>query len=520
MHLPRLSGTRPMEDSVLAFKGLHATDQAGKGEFTAMQNMTGDRFPLLCPRAPRGTVRELTKANGLLAREKLFWIDGTEAFYGGEKIGDVTDSEKQLLSMGAYVLIFPDKKYYNTADGTFGEMENKVTVQAASWKQSFLTETEQDGEGQIYIQISGGGIDKGFQKGDGVEISGCKEGALNGTHIIKDAGAGWIKIVAAIDKDGSQETALTVERRLPEMDFLTVAENRLWGCSSKEHEIYASKIGDFKNFYCFEGTAADSYAATIANDGEFTGAITYLGYVLFFKENSVHKVYGSKPSNFQIVEGQLRGVERGSSHSLQIVNEVLYYKSCEGVMSFQGSLPYDVGEALGSGYTAACAGTVGNKYYISMKKDGTYHLFVYDTAKGLWHREDETEARFFAKDGGTLYYVEGNTIKTAKGADKEVIEWLAETTDMDYQTTSGKFISRLALRCEVEGGAALEVWIDYDSRGAWQRLKSLSGGRKRLWNVPLVPRRCDHFRLRFSGYGACAIHSLTISLATGSAERR
>lgn len=520
MKLPRLSGSRPTEDILISFKGYNCTEQAGKGEFADMENMTGERFPLLSPRRARGTVRTLEKANGLMAREKLFWVDGTAVFYGGEKIGEVADSEKQLISMGAYVLIFPDKKYYNTADGSFGEIENRVTVQAASWKQTYLTETEQDGEGQVYIQISSAGINEGFQKGDGVEISGCREDALNGTHVIQDIGEGWIKIIAAIEKDGSQEAALTIERKLPDMDFLTVAENRLWGCSSKAHEIYASKIGDFKNFYCFEGTAADSYAATIANDGDFTGAITYLGYVLFFKENSVHKVYGSKPSNFQIVEGQLRGVERGSSRSLQIVNEVLYYKANSGIMSFQGSMPYEVGAALGSGYEAAWAGTAENKYYISMKKDGVSHLFVYDTAKGLWHREDSTEARFFTKDGSTLYYLDGNVIKTISGKDTDVIDWYAETTDFTYQTADSKFISRVSLRCEVESGAALEVWIDYDSRGAWRRLKSIGSGRKGIINVPLIPTRCDHFRLRFSGYGVAAIHDMTLFLATGSNERR
>lgn len=213
-------------------------------------------------------------------------------------------------------------------------------------------------------------------------------------------------------------------------------------------------------------------------------------------------------------------MEKGSSHSLQIVNEVLFYKANSGIMSFQGSMPYEVGAALGSGYEAAWAGTVENKYYISMKKDGVSHLFVYDTAKGLWHREDSTEARYFTKDGNTLYYLDGNVIKTTSGKDTDVIDWYAETTDFTYRTADSKFISRASLRCEVESGAALMVWIDYDSRGAWRRLKSIGSGRKGIINVPLIPARCDHFRLRFSGYGKCAIHDMTLFLATGSNERR
>lgn len=520
MKLPRLSGSRPAGDQLLQFRGLNEGDNAGKGEFAAMENMTGERFPLLSPRRARGTVQTLTKANGILAREKLYWVDGTGFYEEGKQVAAVADSEKTLLSYGAYILIFPDKIAYNTAEGKTTQMEHTFTAGGASWKQTFLTETELDGEGQVYIQISADGIDSGFQEGDGVELSGFTEEALNGFHVIKALGSGWIKIVAAIEKDGSQNTEITVKRTMPECDYWTVAENRLWGCSSKHHEIYGSKLGSPWNFHCFEGTAADSYAATIATDGDFTGAITYLGYVMFFKENSVHKIYGNKPSNFQIIEGQLRGVAKGCGRSLQIVNEVLYYKSETGVMSFQGSLPSPVGTALGEGYGAAEAGTRGNLYYISMEKAGTYHLFVYDTAKGLWHREDNTHARYYTKEGDTLYYLQGNTIKTVHGNDKDLIEWRADTTDLTYQTADSKYIARISLRCEVPTGAALEIWIDYDSEGAWRRLKSIGGTQKRLLNIPLIPTRCDHFRLRCCGYGACLIHDMTLYLSTGSNERR
>ena len=34
---------------------------------------------------------------------------------------------------------------------------------------------------------------------------------------------------------------------------------------------------------------------TVGSDGPFTGAATCMGYALFFKENTLHKLYGSKP---------------------------------------------------------------------------------------------------------------------------------------------------------------------------------------------------------------------------------
>lgn len=521
MRLPRLSGSRPAGDVTIQFKGYNNTDRSGKGEFTAMTNMSGDRYPLLSPRKPRGTIMKLGKANGLLAREKLLWADGDKLYYDGKEIATVEDSEKTFVSFGAYVIIFPDKLMYNTADGTMKKMEHTYnTGGVIAWESSFLTDTNLNAEGQTYAKISASGIHSGFTKGEAVELIGFKDAALNGTHVLQEVGDGYIKIIAALEAEGNQTGGITIRRKIPDCDFWTVAENRLWGCSSKNHEIYGSALGNPANFYNYEGTADSAYAATIANDGDFTGAITYLGYIMFFKENSVHKVYGNKPSNFQIVEGQLRGVAKGCAKSMQIVNEVLYYKSNSGIMSFQGALPYEVGACIEKGYGVAEAGTVGNKYYISMEKDGLYHLFVYDAAKNIWHREDNTQARWFTKDGDKLYYIDGNTIKTIEGGDLEVVEWSADTSDFTYQMAESKFVSRVSIRAEVPWGSALEVWIDYDSLGVWQRLKSVGGKTKNIVNVPLIPRRCDHFRLRFCGYGEAAVHDMTIYLTTGSNERR
>lgn len=268
MKLPRLSGREAVSDRLVSFQGINVLDTASQGAFVDMENLSSDHFPYLSIRKPRGTVQKLTKANGLLVREKMFYVDGTEAYYDGQKVGDVTDSEKTLLSMGAYILIFPDKISYNTADGKWESMENSYTsTGTVTYKQSYLTETDLDPEGQVYVKIEAAGIEEGFAEGDGVEISGFNVEVLNKTAVIKDIGTGYIKIVGPIDKDGSQTEPITIKRTVPEMDFYTVSENRLWGCSSKNHEIYASKPWDFKNFNCIEGGPSDSYGVKITSDG-------------------------------------------------------------------------------------------------------------------------------------------------------------------------------------------------------------------------------------------------------------
>ena len=59
-------------------------------------------------------------------------------------------------------------------------------------------------------------------------------------------------------------------------------------------------LGDFRNWQCFMGLSTDSYYGNLGTDGKFTGAITHMGYPLFFKENCLHKVYGDYPAQFQM----------------------------------------------------------------------------------------------------------------------------------------------------------------------------------------------------------------------------
>ena len=143
-----------------------------------------------------------------------------------------------------------------------------------------------------------------------------------------------------------------MERRVPDLEYLTECDNRVWGCSSSENVIYACKLGDPTNWFSYRGIAADSYAVTVGSDGPFTGAATCMGYALFFKENTLHKLYGSKPSDFQLSSLRCRGVARNAARSLCVLNETLYYLSPDGVMAWDGRHP---GQGVGgAGCRAAC----------------------------------------------------------------------------------------------------------------------------------------------------------------------
>ena len=570
--------SRQMSD---AFLGYNHNLRIGDSEFYDMKNMTSDYYPVLAPRGKRGVYKDGVQASGIIAKDSLCYADGTEFVIGTDRIEmGLSSSTKDLISMGAYVIIMPDRKYINTikngteyehgnidavftttADVKFqlctltGDAYENATVSAKAptnptnnqlWIDTSSTPhtLKKYSESSsmwvsiatTYIKITSTGIGKEFKQYDGVKLSGIKADgltALNGSHALWGCGDDYLVITGILDKVTTQTVSqgkITVSRKMPVMDFIVESNNRLWGCrygtnddGDVVNEIYACKQGDFKNWSCFMNLSTDSYTVSCGSDGQFTGAITHLGYPLFFKENCIHKVYGDYPANFRLQNTVCRGVQRGCHKSLAIVNETLFYKASSAVCAFDGSLPVEMSSALGEvRYSDATAGAHGNKYYISMKSaDGAFHLFVYDTAKGMWHKEDNLHADCFCSYQNEMYCIDHGTKKiiTLLGSgtkDSKKVPWMVETGLVGMSMPDMKYISRLLMRMSLEVGTQLEVSIQYDSVGEWEQVCQMTVTSLRSFAVPVRLRRCDHFRIRIEGEGEGRIYSITKTIEQGS----
>jgi len=407
--IDRRSQSREVIDT---FLGLNKNMKIRKDEFNDMLNMTSLHYPLLANRPKRGQVSTLTKPGGMIEKDALCYVANGSLYVNGTETGltGLADGEKQLVGMGAYICVFPDKKYYNTEDATdCGSMEASYSSGAGSTVDYYpcdaegtvytnitasTTEPTNPANGALWADTSGnttvlmqysstqamwvsiptvytkivfrttGSIPALFKQYDGVKISGCSAlSDLNGDKILYGLGGSgatgataedYIIVVGLITAASeAQQDTVTITRTLPDMDYVCECQNRLWGCyyglsgGKIINEIYCCALGDFKNWRQYMGLATDSWTASVGSDGQWTGAANYLGHPCFFKEERIHAVSVSSEGAHQIQETVCRGVQKGSWKSLVVVDETLFYKSRTDICAWQGGFPVNVSIALG-----------------------------------------------------------------------------------------------------------------------------------------------------------------------------
>lgn len=459
------------------FRGYNHNMKISDGEWYDTKNLTTAYAPMLSPRGKRGVVRTMTEPGGMIEKDALYYVDNGTLYKNSLATGltglsTAADKKvKQLVSFGAYIIIMPDKKYYNTVTGEYGSMEahysytgtvkyemchvdgslyTSVVIQddepadnvnAEAWIQtvsgssSFTVKVKSDTGwvelNTVYTKITfttTGAVPAAFSEMDAVTIAGCTYGGCNGSKLIYAMGGkaavgtaqaeqDWIVVInqLPVQQISVENQTVTIDRTVPTMNYLCESQNRLWGCfygsvnGTTLNEIYCSALGDFKVWNRFAGVSTDSWVGSVGSDGEWTGCINYLGSPTFFKENHIHVIGVSSSGAHQISETPCRGVQKGSHKSLRIVNEVLYYKSRSDVCAYQGSFPQGISEALGEmSYGEAAAGVIGERYYISLKHGDDRNLFVYDTGTGLWMREDELPVVDLCRVDDELYAIDSD----------------------------------------------------------------------------------------------------------------
>ena len=390
-------------------------------------------------------------------------------------------------------------------------------------------------------------IGQGFKVGDAVTISGCETMPENNKiAIIREIAPVGTETENGVlirfsdycfkmpeGTDGQtvtkyQENAVTIKREVPELKVIFEHENRLWGANGKE--IFASKLGDPFNWNCFDGLSTDSFYLQTQEKGEITAGISF-GYPRFFREDSMTTVYGSMPSAFQTQVTELLGVKQGEQLSLERMGGILFWLSNKGIIMYDGDQTYlqdqvfgdwKLSKVISKADAAKCYVHADLGKHPLAEGERLLALFCYDATKGIWTKEDDPGIRSMTYMDGVIYALAGTRIlmldsEGELNGEYGAIESFAEFGDFSDGSPNRKAVSKVQLRLEIEEGAFVLVKIRYNSSGEWMTIKTIEAGNKRSVYIPVIPHRCDHYRIRIEGTGDWTLYSMARELYIGSA---
>ena len=202
---------------------------------------------------------------------------------------------------------------------------------------------------------------------------------------------------------------------------------------------------------------------------------------------------------------------------------MLYYHGREGVYRYSGGAPELITENFGlRRFQNACAGAEGGRYYISMQDRDSleWGMWVYDIQRGIWLQEDGMQAVDFASDGGKLYCAAGDGRVLVLNPDEstEDFEWSATLCKVDETYHNRKSYSKLLLRMDIAAGSWIQVEVSVDDK-PFELVYTDHDSVERMREIPILPKRCDNFRVRLKGSGHIVIRSMVREYRVSSTAR-
>lgn len=528
-------------------RGLNYSDDFEDGDLAQCENLSSRRWPYLATRNGRRKLTEYQDVTALSAWNGLVAVRGTDLVYDGQVVGTVTAGAKQFAAVNTKLVIWPDKVYLDLTDMTVKDLAAKAEATGAT-----VAVTEVDRNGYVsytttitFTFAETTDLTTLFKPGDGVELAGFSHAENNRALVIKTVETNRITVDSgdfvnetvepeldtSISTEGEEDPVggavivetegdpedyvikITMERKVPEMDFICESKNRLWGVSNETKTIYSSALGDPTNFNVFSGISTDSYALPVATAGDFTGCCKLSSSVLFFKEQVLHRIYGDYPAEYAMHTTEMEGLRAGCHKSLTIINDALFYVGLHGVFTYAGGTPVDISRIFGNHVLTEAVGcTDGEKFWLSVLVDGEKGLYVFDPNVGAWLKEDRFRFTDIARIGEAVYLLkEDGTVWLAdSGEPDRDIDWMLEYAPF-YEDTEGqgrKRVTRLLIRAELEGKA----WMAAETRTGpgpkWTEAGKIKGPGEDMIVLNVPPNRGDVYRVRLRGHGPCTLKNV------------
>ena len=306
-------------------------------------------------------------------------------------------------------------------------------------------------------------------------------------------------------------------KAMPVMNSVCVHNNRLWGVNPNGEYIYASKLGNFREFNSFKGIASDSYYVGIGSGGRFTGIVSYRNYVIAFKENCLHIISGTVPSNFSIARN-IDGIGCIDIRSCTQVGGYLYFLSKDGFYRFDGVGFENISKKLAADFVSAVGMGKNYKYYVyATSSEGKSELFVFDSRFDTWHSmSDIGEVVGFFDDYGELYA--GTTDSIYSFFADESKGWEIESCEFFKEDCSNSHPNYLWIRARIDKGKTMRIFSSCDG-SVFVEHKSCEGtGKIQIYSIPIRWHNSKSHKIKLVGNGGTILYDMEIKNADGGRE--
>ena len=127
MKIPKVQAYDGSLQVVDTFGGLNRAEKIREGEWNETLNLSSDNYPLLSTRKKRTLLGTRTRDiyDMIVKGNTIYTVEEDDSTYylcGGTQDVELPSESKGLVSMGAYIIVLGANIWYNTADGTHGDI--------------------------------------------------------------------------------------------------------------------------------------------------------------------------------------------------------------------------------------------------------------------------------------------------------------------------------------------------------------------------------------------------------------
>lgn len=542
------SNARQKGDYLNNWRGVNRKEYAKENEFSAMSNLSSDRYPYISVRRRRIADNTLTSENGVVYTDGKY--AGHIKYFGDDCI---VNFNKNILHTS---ILYEDElcaMYYDYVHDKSGKMHgeciNKKEVKVKGYVKNdpaysltFIDTSPSREWNEVFrvgdrIEISGTGnkwIDTIGIDVDSFYFDSNERKYLPVTCIVEefeyledeedDAGTEYCARMKVNFYNAGGERLreyevfeetyeeVTVKKVVPHLADMCIYNNRVFGVDKKGKTIYASAPGSYSDWFRYEGLSTDSWYSEIGEDGEFTGIAECCGSIIAFKKDHIYKIYGDTAKNFTIQKISANGCI--DKRSIVELNGRLYFLNYNGFCVYSGGYPTVISDVLGKTYTEAIGGTDGRKlYFYATASNGEKELVVYDTMLDMWHIEDSTDEvkGYFRYNGGAYFIGADDVVYKYDCDDYRDVDWSFTTTEnnmlgMNYTKLSDMVIFSTTEVPDCQCQMKVEVIYDGESESVDCGNFLLVPGKTQ--RIPIRLRPCFAYTLKVSGTGPVIIKGI------------